>query len=484
MDENQNLAPQNSAPAPGANDASRENQERVYEFTSDLNIAPIKNPDQEDRLPPTDRPLEKVPTALQDAVSRLNIEKDLQGKASGAPSPKNTATQAPANAPQSRYQEKISVPQYGNSIDERKGGPGENSTGSREPDKEKALRTYESDIAEYMARKNISSATMAIAEQEKKAFMEPKVKTIEKIETFVAPEIIEPETSKKEDLPAKEPAYNFAFGTTIDRINKNTASDMTKNAFSEEEGSRIIVTDNKAKTMSSGKKLFYLLLSMIFILGGIIVVYYVYNESQLAKKNAAPNIAMVHKSVVSADSQTTIAIDGLTPGQIRDKIVGEMQTAQPTNTVKEIIINKTTNSIATNVTGPQMLDIMGITPPDILKRSLTDDWMLGIYEAPDGSKDIFVIATQDFFQNTFAGLLSWEGTMMSDLSPFTASGTIVQGQFIDGITSNKDVREFKSSDGSVILLYSMIDNQHIVFASKEATIKEIIYRLENQVYSG
>ena len=58
----------------------------------------------------------------------------------------------------------------------------------------------------------------------------------------------------------------------------------------------------------------------------------------------------------------------------------------------------------------------------------------------------------------------------------------IHGAFEDGIIKNKDVREFKTNDGTVVFLYSFLDNSRLVIAGNEDVLTEIISRLEKQAF--
>jgi hypothetical protein len=54
----------------------------------------------------------------------------------------------------------------------------------------------------------------------------------------------------------------------------------------------------------------------------------------------------------------------------------------------------------------------------MLTRSFTPSWMLGVYTDPQNNKSIFVVTVNNFFQNAFAGMLSWEKVMPDDLKQY------------------------------------------------------------------
>ena len=129
--------------------------------------------------------------------------------------------------------------------------------------------------------------------------------------------------------------------------------------------------------------------------------------------------------------------------------------------------------------------------------------MLGVYADGNGTKTAFVIATVDYFQNAFAGILQWESTMADDLKQYLYANTpadialgtstastsasmnrpvILRGSFIDRIVGNKDVREFVTSDGNVLFLYSFMNNTELAITGSEAALSAILNRLEQQAF--
>jgi hypothetical protein len=171
--------------------------------------------------------------------------------------------------------------------------------------------------------------------------------------------------------------------------------------------------------------------------------------------------------------------------------------------IVELVPTKTVDGQTMRVGGPEMIDIMDIEIPDILLRSLGQPTMVGIYTPPRDTKSVFAVVTTEFFQNTFAGMLQWESVMADDLKfllfPDSVRGVAnttsqastststsesvkplltIRGKFVDRIIKNRDVREFISDDGRVLFLYSFVDNNKLVITDKEATLAEILTRLE------
>lgn len=333
----------------------------------------------------------------------------------------------------------------------------------------KRLRTYESDVAEIMANKGISRASIAIAEN-KKAEEEAQ------IQQQVPVEQNQPQT---ENYRKSEPS-----------VSKHNVS-----------------------------KGILIFISLTFIIVGIGGAYYLYSKSVFGPRSSILGIPVGPSgtNIIPADSKTTLNISSMDPNAIVAVIRREWEKTQNPDSIHELIITDGEN----RVTGPRMVEFMDIDAPDILKRSLTDDWMLGIHTDISGNKDLFVIATTNFFQNAFAGMFQWESVMADDLKLFlssgmfqgivnapvatstiTVSGTNVsvptskqptigdsvdpyftlRGQFEDRIIMNKDVRVFRTSQGKILFFYSFVDNATIVIASREQTLTKILDRLEKKAF--
>jgi hypothetical protein len=334
----------------------------------------------------------------------------------------------------------------------------------------KPLRTYESDVADLLNRRGTSALTIALAESKKK-----------------------------------------------------TGDD--------------VLADTPEESSNTGKKIFISLLSLILIGGGTIGAYYLYSISPLAPQPAPTQVAEAPDSLIPHDSQTFIELKTVGQNEVKNKINTELAKDQAPNSIKEIIFTtiEKNNCINDNCTGvtptripaQTMLNTMKIPAPDMVARSLASDWMLGIYSNGVGNKSIFVVTTNNFFQNTFAGMLQWENTMPDDLKSFLMADTFInvpittnnpvvassssknigtssvatgsttatttpypsiqtyitiRGKFIDKIIKNKDIREYQDPNGKTIFLYSFISQNMMVVATDENLIPEIMNRLEKRSY--
>jgi hypothetical protein len=311
----------------------------------------------------------------------------------------------------------------------------------------KPLRTYESDVAEALARERTSVTTMAVAEN---------LKRQQQKQVAVAEE---------EEIPEDEGTQ----GTSV------------------------------------AKKVLLFLLSLCFLGAGVIGAYYLYSKSPLAPPTPVQPDKPAIISLIPSDSYVLMPTENLNAISLKARIQREMEKSQPEGSIMEIIPTKVVEGQTMRVSAEEMVEIMDVEVPDILMRSLGQATMIGIYTPPRDARSIFAVVTTEFYQNTFAGMIQWESVMADDLKFFLfpdsvrgvantttdgvpaqnpqSSDTVaplltIRGKFVDRIIKNKDVRQFIADDGRILFMYSLVDNNKLVITDKEITLAEILTRLE------
>lgn len=336
------------------------------------------------------------------------------------------------------------------------------------------IRTYESDVADAIQKKKASVVTMALAESRRSA----------------------------------------------------EAARLTRGA------------KDSAPAVRYGVGIFKIILILIFLGAGALGSYYLYLKSPLAPPIEKPRASNLVPSIITPDSQTFIDVDGLDEDGLlrairkeKAKIIGRG------GGMSEIVFVKTetgANGEVKKVVGSgDMLTQAGVLIPDIILRSLGDRWMFGYMSVGDGGNEVnrqmpFIMATNTFFQNAFAGMLRWESDMVDDLAALfeikpgqatpvttppttsaatsTATSTVasttpvanattsvqltsppisyfsIRGKFEDTTIRNKDVRRFKDAYGNTLFLYSFIDKEMMLLTTNEATFMAIIDRIEKQTH--
>ena len=130
-------------------------------------------------------------------------------------------------------------------------------------------------------------------------------------------------------------------------------------------------------------------------------------------------------------------------------------------------------------------------PPELV-RSMGPDFLVGVH-----SFDInqpFFIFTVDSYQSGYAGMLEWERTLRSDVSPLfdytpvsskpnnesleSTTTPIVNSAFRDLIVENHDARVIKNTHGDIVLLWTFLDRTTVLITTNPNTVHEIITRLK------
>ena len=241
------------------------------------------------------------------------------------------------------------------------------------------------------------------------------------------------------------------------------------------------------------KNTILVIISIILLGGGLYAGYYLYTKSPLSlvqfskPKNTNPSEPqfLEPKSIFPADTKTKISIDGKNRTQIINDVKKELDKAGKENTIEEIILTKTENNIIEKIGANDLNNIIQIDAPSLITRSLNDDYMLGIYNGIGGQKSPFIITTNNFFQNAFAGMIEWEKNIPTDLKEFLYNNNnqfTLKGVYKDKIIKNKDVREYVSDNDHVIFLYSFLSNDKMIITNNEIALENIIIRLEKNAF--
>ena len=231
-------------------------------------------------------------------------------------------------------------------------------------------------------------------------------------------------------------------------------------------------------------------LSVILILAGIIGISIVYimnikKTSPVAQVQELPSLI------------TTEYKDELNVGTIaKDKFINTLgtrinETQVPANNLYNVYLTTGTSSARRLITASEFIAQAKFNMPDIVKRTLLPDFMVGMFSLDKNLP--FVILKTSSFENTYAGMLTWEtnlekdfrllfrlpgyqngGGILAELTPTTAK------EFNDGVIVNKDIRVLKDEKGQTILLYGIVDKETIIITVSDTAFKEIINRLNKE----
>jgi hypothetical protein len=149
--------------------------------------------------------------------------------------------------------------------------------------------------------------------------------------------------------------------------------------------------------------------------------------------------------------------------------------------------------------------------PATLVRTIQDSFIVGGHK--QDKTEPFIVFRTGYYENAFAGMLLWEETMDTDLSPLfgapvtrvpttpprvpqpvgttTASGTPAApeinpttidvrdlGTFEDETVANTPARVLRDIDGTMRVVWAMPDTSTIIITTNAATFEEIRDRMD------
>ncbi|MEI7719715.1 MAG: hypothetical protein WCI89_00700 [bacterium] len=227
--------------------------------------------------------------------------------------------------------------------------------------------------------------------------------------------------------------------------------------------------------------------------------------------------------VAAAPQAPFIVVDGVVdtavgPGESREAMLAQLKKEKEASTLSlgliehlRITVGSSTSSADTGaVTLMSAQQFLSRTSPTIsanLLRTLGQEFLLGAHTFE--TRQPFLILKTDSYEQAFAGMLAWEGSMHQDLSPLfdytppphvngsgalasTATSTtadtgaaqntnssFTQNGFVDAIVENHDARVLKNPAGDIYFLWTFLDRTTIVITTQEYTLREVISRLKD-----
>ena len=227
-----------------------------------------------------------------------------------------------------------------------------------------------------------------------------------------------------------------------------------------------VLDDEEKPTGEVRNKIFLIMGSILLILGitAIGIVYYLNSQnSAIISANKGAILSYTEKFDIPLASTT------------RTQLIIIIKT-------KNNDLNFTVNSILylnptignTSASKNKIFALLSPSMPAPLLRSLNDQYMLGVFSFD--KNEPFIIMKTDDYGASFAGMLKWEETMVSDLGGIfnitQPNGTTTP--FEDEAIRNKDLRVVKDENNKTVLLYSFIDKNTIVITGTENIFNAIV----------
>ena len=223
---------------------------------------------------------------------------------------------------------------------------------------------------------------------------------------------------------------------------------------------------------------------LLIALGGV-AIYAVYSFVQGGTAAQDPATS----GILFAEKQLTLPISGTSPNTLKQTLGNALTQGGALGTIVEIIptVQSTSTAGQSRATLSQFFAAIGAQPPADLMRALSDQFFFGIHMATDGPGTLFIIPVLSY-DHAFAGMLTWESSMDSDLSPLfkqvpsltPAPGGGLPGArvFKDMVMRNYDMRVLQDDAGSTVLYYSFPTPNLLIIAASTYTFPEVLSRLQ------
>lgn len=326
-------------------------------------------------------------------------------------------------------------------------------------------------------------------------------------ETHTRPIRKEPEEIS-EETPVPEPPPETALTKETKKSIVRTYEDDSARAIRENKGSVTSIaaaerkrwekTGARQSGQSTWKHTVVRVISYIFILAGIGAISYIVWLTQIRPGTVEESVA---QSFIFAEEIKKHDISNLQAFEVRNAIESFMQENISPNSVIELRLMKdretTTGIQGTPISAQEFFVHTGLERRAVLARALGERIMIAAHRNPVVPQSI-LIADVASYDSAFASMIDWEKSIMDDLyfllppTPSAAVGTSTatstvetsgQGEFLDIIIDNRDVRVLYDTEGNVRLLYSFPNTQTLVVSTDASVFRTVLDRLERRTFS-
>lgn len=239
----------------------------------------------------------------------------------------------------------------------------------------------------------------------------------------------------------------------------------------------------KGPQKKSNSKLWFVIGGIIFIAAAIFI-----SHKLIQKKNEVNKpipVVKVDSSPITYDSKITLdATNATTKSDLINLINPVLDQKGVPGTIKEIILNKNTTDGNKTLSLEDVLSLLNTSAPGSLLRSFKQNYMIGTYTPQNKytPANLFLIIKIKDYDLAYAGMLSWEKTMVSDLFSLfhiniSSDNNLLKIPFKDIILKNQNARVLYNKSGLGVLYYIFPNKNTLIISSSEEAINEITTRL-------
>lgn len=176
-------------------------------------------------------------------------------------------------------------------------------------------------------------------------------------------------------------------------------------------------------------------------------------------------------SAIKSENSITLELSTLTETAFSQSVMSARTNPEYKNGVTRFEISE--SKTRASATANELVQKLGWSIPDTLKRSLTPDFTLGLYNG-SGTPEFFAIFKTTDYGIAFRDMLTWEKDMYPDIEPLLLKKDVEQYEWKDVIIKNKDSRALISLSGQIALLYTFINANTILITESGPTMTSLI----------
>jgi hypothetical protein len=226
----------------------------------------------------------------------------------------------------------------------------------------------------------------------------------------------------------------------------------------------------------------FAILSIVLIIGAIYIYKYLNQKGKIEATH--PEIITQFPTLIPSDTQTLIPSDTIAGREDLVRVLAKARLEKKGGLIESIFLTSGAKNV---LTSSDFLDKVGSSIPSAFERSLSPDFMIGLYRGDSNNKvGTFFIFKSSSYDQSVAGSYAWEKTLLDEFSTIFGidiSGNnriLLQKSFEDIIIYNTDARVLYDTNNEP-LIYSIFLNQNLYMLSdNKDVIIEAIKRLRTQ----
>lgn len=245
---------------------------------------------------------------------------------------------------------------------------------------------------------------------------------------------------------------------------------VVKLAIAEEEKRRML---EEGSAPYSKQNVFFIVASVALVIAGIGLLAFFFIKAN--PKGVEVQSEATLPTFVFTDGNITVPLQGKTADEARQAIGGAFTALELSETVVGIY----------PMNGAALLSLSlfvdGITAPipTEVATHFIQTFMLGGYRTSDTVVPFLILKTVSE-QDARNAMMIWEPTLYETFAKITSTAidqSLIAEPFGNAIIRNKDARVLRDANGEIVLLYTFIDKQTLLIATKPDTVAMAIERL-------